>query len=83
MPRLDPDDLRAYAGRDWGAPDRLSRPNRVQAPVHEKVRMAVALYESTRSLRPEWPTAEDRWRDLQNHIRVRALLRRAAHVGAC
>lgn len=82
MPRLDPEDLRAYANRDWGAPERLSRPERVRAPVAEKVRIALALYESTRALRPEWPTAEDRRTDLESHIRLRALLRRAAHVGA-
>lgn len=82
MARLDPDSLRAYAARDWGAPERLARVARSAQPVDEKVRLAIALYEAARETRPGWPSEADRRQDLQSHRRLRALLDRGAHVGA-
>ena len=80
--RLNPGDLRRYAQRDWGAPERLARPERACASVDEKVRIAVALYEATRRMRPDWPDDATRHLDLQAHLRLRSLLDRARHVGA-
>ncbi|MCY4483965.1 MAG: hypothetical protein OXC12_13900 [Spirochaetaceae bacterium] len=78
---LDDADLRAYAHRDWAAPARLARRERVCLPVARKVQLAVQLYEAARAARPGWPDEETRRSDLATHRRVRALLDRAAHVG--
>nr|MBA2319878.1 hypothetical protein [Deltaproteobacteria bacterium] len=82
VPRLDPADLRAYAARDWGAPERLARAHRARQPVEQKVAIAVALYEAARATLPGWPDEATRRADLAAHVRLRALLDRAAHVGA-
>ena len=78
---LDVTELRSYAGRDWGAPERLARKDRANLPVEQKVRLAVELYEAMRVIRPEWPSEAVRRADLATHLRVRAMLDRAAHVG--
>ena len=78
---LDETELRAYARRDWEAPARLARRERVRLPVERKVQLAVQLYEAARATRPDWPDEETRRSDFANHRRVRALLDRAAHVG--
>lgn len=82
MPRLDPDDLRAYANRDWRAPERLARAERARLPLEQKVRLAIELYEAARATRPDWPDEATRRADLESHLQVRALLDRAADVGA-
>ena len=74
MDRLDPDELRAYAARDWGAPARLAREKRATRPTDEKVRIAIELYEATKATRPDWPDEATRRADLESHLRVRALL---------
>ena len=79
---LDHDELRSYASRDWGLPERLARKRRTKLPVAQKIRLAIHLYEAARAMRPEWPDAAVRRAALTNHQRVRALLDRAAHVGS-
>ena len=79
--RLDLADLRDYAGRDWGLPERLARRHRARLPVAQKVRIAIHLYEAARATRPQWPDEAVRRADLANHQRLRALLDRATHVG--
>lgn len=81
VPRFDLTDLREYAGRDWGLPERLARAHRARLPVAQKVRIAIELYEAARATRPEWPDEAARRADFANHQRLRALLDRAAHVG--
>lgn len=81
MIRLDPDELRAFASRDWASPERSARQARAALSPAEKSRLAVALYESAKKTRPDWPTDADRKADLDTHLRVHALLDRAAHVG--
>lgn len=81
-PRLDPAELRAYARRDWGAPERLSRRRNANLPVADKVRLAIDLSAAARATRPDWPDDAARRADLETHLRVRALLDHAAHVGA-
>jgi len=44
--RLSPEDLRRYARRDWGAPERLARRARAAQSVEQKVALAIALYEA-------------------------------------
>lgn len=80
--RLNQDDLRRYARRDWGAPERLARRRRAAQPVARKVALAIELYEAARAASPGWPDAECRAQDLRSHINLRERLRRAAHVGA-
>ena len=41
-----------------------------------------ALWEHARRIRPEWPTADDSARDFAEHLRLKRLLDRAAHVFA-
>ena len=79
---LDPKELREYASRDWDAPQRLARRARASQPLAQKVRLAVELYEAARATRPCWPDEDTRRADLRSHLRVRALLDKAAHVGA-
>ena len=81
-PRMNLDDLREYARRDWGAPARLARRQRATLPIEQKVRLAIELYEAARATRADWPDHATRRADLATHLRVRALLDRAAHVGA-
>lgn len=81
MPRFDPKDLREYARRDWGAPERLARRERAQQSIECRVAMAIQLYEAARATRPGWPDEDTRRRDLETHLKVRALLDRAPHVG--
>ena len=79
--RFDAGDLRSYARRDWGAPERLARVDRVNLPVEQKVRLAIDLYEAVRNTNPGWPSEADRRADFAAHRRLRALLDRATHVG--
>ena len=79
--RFDAEELRSYAGRDWGAPERLARAHRANLPIEQKVRLAIDLYEAARNTNPGWPSEAVRRADLAAHRRVRALLDRAVHVG--
>ena len=79
--RFDAEELRSYAGRDWGAPERLARAHRAKQPIEQKVRLAIELYEAARATRAGWPSEADRRADFAAHRRLRALLDRAAHVG--
>lgn len=79
--RFDAAELRRYARRDWGALERLAHVDRVNLPVEQKVRLAIDLYEAARIANPGWPSEADRRADFAAHLRVRALLDRAAHVG--
>jgi hypothetical protein len=80
--KLDPATLRAYAARDWQAPERLARAGRARQPIADKVAIAIALYEAAKRTNPTWPDEATREADLAAHQRLRALLDRAAHVGA-
>jgi len=80
--RLEHDDLRRYAARDWGAPERLARRHRAEQPVARKVALAVQLYEAARATSPAWPDEQCRAKDLESHVNLRKRLRRAGHVGA-
>ncbi len=81
MPLLDPRDLRQYANRDWSAPERLARTRRTRQPVELKVSLAIQLYEAARASHPGWPDDAARRTDLKSHLRLRALLDKATHVG--
>ena len=82
MPRLDAEDLRAWAARDWGAPERLARRHRARMPAAEKARLSIEMYEAALAMIGDRDMAAERWRDLECHRRLRAILDRAAHVCA-
>jgi hypothetical protein len=82
MTRLDPEDLRRYAQRDWSAPERLARRERARQPTARKVELAIALYEAARATNPGWPDEATRRADFEAHVRLKALLDEAADVGA-
>ncbi len=82
MPKLDPTGLRAFVDRDWSIVARATREARAAMPVEEKVRIAIELFEAAQRAVPGWPDDATRRADLAHHLRVRALLDRAAHVGA-
>lgn len=82
MTLLDPDDLRRFARRDWGALEAATRASRGAQSPAQKSRLAVELYEAARATCPGWPDDATRRDDLANHERVCALLAKAAHVGA-
>lgn len=78
--KFDAEDLRRFAGRDWEAPARLARQARACAPIAEKVRIAVELYEAAKAMRPDWPDEASRRRDIEAHIRLHQLMVRAGNV---
>jgi hypothetical protein len=80
--KIDPDELRAFASRDWGAPERLARRARARAPLSEKIRIAVELWGAARQANPGWPDEATRRRDLEHHKLLHRLLHSAPHVGA-
>ncbi|MEM1413873.1 MAG: hypothetical protein AAGH15_03190 [Myxococcota bacterium] len=74
---------RSFVERQWSAMEAATREERARRPLAEKVRMGVALYESARAVRPDWPDVRSREDDLAHHIAFNLLLNRASHVGAC
>ncbi|MGH9369763.1 MAG: hypothetical protein ACRD3M_19095 [Thermoanaerobaculia bacterium] len=79
-------DLIAYARRDWAllAQVKAAHWARVKrrSGVVRAVRAGEELRQLVRRIHPEWPTEEDRKRDLATHARVAASLRRVASAGA-
>lgn len=82
MTRLDPEDLRRFAQRDWLAPERLARRERANLPPAERVRLAIELYEAAKATNPGWPNEATRRADFEAHLRLKGLLDQAADVGA-
>lgn len=74
--------IREFVDRDWAAVraakdafwgERIARRGAI-----EGLRIADELRRQALLQNPAWPTAEDREHDLQAHIRLAALFRRAA-----
>jgi hypothetical protein len=84
---MRPEDLRAYARRDWNRLAALKRARwrqrRKQLGAKEGFRLAGVLYEHVRCARPDWPSRASRRSDLDHHIalseRLRALRIKAPH----
>jgi hypothetical protein len=76
------EDIRAYACRDWDLIDRSRVEYLASLEERERVeagfRAADALRRQTLEQHPDWPTPEERARDLDCHLRVSELLRRAS-----
>jgi hypothetical protein len=81
------EDIIAFARRDWKAIEESKR----RRWTEQKSRMEPAetlsigdeLREYARSLRPDWPTEEDRRNDLAVHVRVSESLRRVKPSEGC
>jgi hypothetical protein len=79
-------EIRAYLDRDWQAvadeKDRFWLEQRAQRGVAWAFEVAEALRREVRSLRPEWPTSEERAADHAVHERVSASLQRVRTDGS-
>ena len=74
------DALRAFANRDWAQiadRDRAHWAAEYRRNGHTPaVQASQALWQHMRSIRPEWPDASDRQRDIAHHIAQKRLLMR-------
>jgi hypothetical protein len=73
------EDLIAYARRDWQAIAASKRQRwaeqKSQMTAAEALSVGDALRQHAIALRNDWPTEEDRRKDLASHIRVAEMLR--------
>lgn len=74
--------VRAFVDRDWEAVDALRR-REVAARYRERgpagsLRVAHELFQHARQLRPGFPDERLRAKDLEHHVALKALLRRAS-----
>ncbi|MFO0550331.1 MAG: hypothetical protein U0271_18195 [Polyangiaceae bacterium] len=79
---LKPADVRAFLDRPWGmleAATQEHRAEQAQSDPEWAWQTAQALREEVRRSNPSWPTAEDRARDLEHHVKLKALIDRASH----
>jgi hypothetical protein len=75
-------EIREYQGRDW----RLIERAKSDYWVYQKatltptaiLELAGELLEYARTLKPDWPNPSERGADLASHVRVAAMLHRAA-----
>lgn len=77
---MKPEELRAYADRDWAAVARAKTSARLEeyrrtGPAGS-IRIVDRLQQEARALHPEWPTAAARRADLDHHARLSARLGR-------
>jgi hypothetical protein len=73
-------DVQSYLDRDWdrarASKDRYWAERKRTLTPEEALRIADGLRLQVRSLRPDWPDAEQRAADIATHVRVSKLLRR-------
>ncbi len=79
---MNPEDLRAYARRNWRAAEMRKREHWARE-VAERGPLATfeasqALWEHMRRLRPDWPSPEERRADLAHHVALKRALDLAA-----
>jgi hypothetical protein len=81
---VDPKDLRAFVHRDWTAVGAAKRTRAAEAFRRDGparlLRAARALFDHARAVNPAWPPARERSADLEQHVKVKRWLDRAAHV---
>lgn len=78
------EDVRAYAQRAWQRAERLKQEHWARE-IAERGPLATfeasqALWEHMRSLRPDWPSPEERREDLAHHLALKQLIDRTAGV---
>jgi hypothetical protein len=79
---MNREDLRAYAQRAWHVAETLkqehwAREVAARGPL-ATFEASEALWEHMRSLRPDWPSPDERREDLAHHIALKQLIDRAA-----
>ena len=79
---MNPDDLRAYARRDWRETERRkwehwAREIALRGPL-ATFEASEVLREHMRGLRPDWPSPEERRADLAHHMALKRALDLAA-----
>jgi hypothetical protein len=82
---VNPDHLRAFAGRDFEAIAREKRAHLRRLFERDgaagTIRLARGLWVHARALDPAWPHEREREADLASHVELKALLDRAARAG--
>jgi hypothetical protein len=81
---MRPEDLTAFARRDWAALERAKADfwverKRTMSP-RETLELADDLRRHTLAMRPDWPDADDRAADIATHHRVSEALRATTRV---
>ena len=73
-------DIRGYLDRDWdrvrASKDRYWAERKKTLSPEEALSIAEGMRLQVRTLRPEWPDAEQREADLAAHVRISERLRR-------
>ena len=74
--------MRAYAQRAWQRAERLKQEHWARE-IAERGPLATfeasqALWQHMRSLRPDWPSPEERREDFSHHLALKQLIDRAA-----
>jgi hypothetical protein len=81
---VDPEDLKAYARRAWGAAEALTEEHWAREAAERGPMTAFeasqALWAHMRAIRPDWPTPDDRREDVAHHVALKRLIDRAAGV---
>ena len=79
---MNPEDLRAFATRDWDLvareKERWWAERGRELSAAEKLRIGDMLRRHAKRLRPDWPSPEERRQDLETHARVSEALRSVA-----
>lgn len=82
--RVDRDDLRQFALRNWAAvadgKARYWAERKGVMSAAEALRLGAELRAYVSSLRPDWPTEAEREADLDTHARVASALRAVSHA---
>jgi hypothetical protein len=81
---MNRDQARAYIDRDWGLFERIDRDAAREALASEDPlaahRIACALYEHMRAVRPDWPSERERAADFAHHVELKRILERASRA---
>ncbi|MGE3886687.1 MAG: hypothetical protein AB7H81_09650 [Vicinamibacterales bacterium] len=76
---MDRNAIRGFVRRDWARVDDVKtacwKEQKRGRSAAELLAMGASLFAYARSLRPDWPSAEDRTEDLAVHLRVSEALR--------
>lgn len=77
-------EIQAFANRPWEMVSSLDRHYWAekfrQNGSQSSVNASVALWRHMKSVRPEWPDAGERRRDLEHHVLLKGLLDKASRV---
>ena len=78
---VNPEDVRAYAGRAWHAAERLKREHWAREVAERgpsaTFEASLALWDHMRRLRPDWPSPAERREDLAHHVTLKRAIDRA------